>query len=266
MLRFKDFLISEESMIGLLDSDKEYSTSFEFIKSVESKGVKILGEGYYGYVLHHPSWGDKVLKIFSQDDSCYIRFSRFCYSNPSPHLPKVYVKPKRFIPNWGERFFKDSYLYYTVIEKLEPVSQNEYIIVAELSNKFKELYNTVVVKPKYDGDKNALDSQIEFNENDIKSFISDKNISKRNVEFSKYLSEFKRNFLNPFDKSNDCWSDIHKGNIMKRSNGEYVITDPYAPGVSLETKIKDDYTKKGKQFTLKQGVLKGNNVSKFKNK
>ena len=193
-----------------LISDPSNNDKFlsEILREFEDAGGTVLGRGKHAVALYRPNW-NHIVKLFFSDDS-YLKFVRFVLKNPRPSFPKFLDKPRKIIPNF-KRSPKERYLYVVRVEKLNPITKQEFDDIkyylyyghTDFSvGTYKDSYAWVEIK------KNI--QRIESEYKDIKSFLSD------------------YDFLMAGDI--DATPDITHGNILKRSNGEFVLSDPFWGG------------------------------------
>lgn len=154
-------------------------------------GGKVVGQGKHAIVLQHPSW-NYIVKVFS-DDVPYLKFVRFCIQNPRISFPVFYDKPRRIVPHYVRRT-SQQYLYVVKMEKLDHISH--------------DTFNDIYAYVKYHDPLRA--DRIESEHPHI-------------VQFKKDFMFLMENAL----KLNFGEQDLHEYNIMKRSNGVFVLTDPF---------------------------------------
>ncbi len=205
---FYDDLICEkfENVSDLVsDPSNNDRTISDILKDFEANGGKVLGQGTYATVLYHPSW-KFVAKIFS-DDIPYLKYVRFCLTHPRKSFPKFFDKPRRILPNI-RRHKSKQHLYVVKTEKLEPISKEEFLDID-----FYKHYGSSERNIKgyvWEKTYEKLD-EIESKYKGIKTFMDDYNFLMRSpVEFGT--------------------PDFTQGNIMKRSNGDFVLIDPFWTG------------------------------------
>lgn len=182
----------------------------ELLKKFESNGGMIIGQGRYATVLEHPSW-KYVLKIFS-DDIPYLSFVRFCLKNSRPSFPVFYDKPRRIIPNYT-RPVSQSYLYIVKMEKLYGINKQTFEDIAYY------VYNDI----------NYIEDMIKQYGSKYGQLAAIKKrlnkIEKKYPQLPQFMEDFK--FMRENIKEEGQMLDIHQQNIMKRSDGSFVISDPY---------------------------------------
>lgn len=253
MILLKNILLERFDNVSLLLLNPEYNdkTLDELLKDFKLDGGIVLGEGKYGIVLEHPKW-NYVIKIFPYDNS-YLKFVRLVIKNPKPSFPKFYDKPRKIIPNFL-REKKLEILYVVKMEKLQPITSEElndimyylYYYNSDMDILSKEYDNWKLIKEKV--------NLIEQKYPQIKVFAEDYN----------YLLNL-----------NIGWDDIRgKNNIMKRSNGVFVLNDPVWEGTTayqIYDKIfKSEIDYYGQDYDYNdENLIKGGQLytpSKLKNK
>lgn len=208
MIILKSLLSEKFETVSDLLLNPEYDNTYfrDLLKEFQSKGGKVMGQGRSGIVLFHPGW-KFVLKLFS-DDCPYLKFIRFVLKNPRPSYPKIFDKPRRIIPHF-KRITAAQYLYVVPIEKLDPIGIRDYDTIqyylyyanSDAEELAKSFDNLEVAHERL--------TKMEHDYPHLKNFYDD------------YRFLLKRDFGS---------LDINSQNIMKRSNGEFVITDPFWEG------------------------------------
>jgi hypothetical protein len=208
----KKLLEKFEKVSDLLsDPNNNNLNIHELLNLFKQNGGEILGQGKYATVLVHPSW-KHVVKIFSNDVP-YLKYVRFCLKNPRPSFPKFFDKPRRIIPNY-KRHKSNVYLYVVKTEKLLPISIREY------DDMQYYLY--------YDID-HSKEMAEKYGEG--WRFIHNKLI-KLQSDFP-WFPQFKKDYDFLMYNSNEIGvRDDTSKNVMKRSTGEFVLTDPFWEGES----------------------------------
>lgn len=208
-----NFLVNPENRDKYLD---------DLEKEFEADGGTIIQNGVYGRVYLHPKW-NYVLKTFVADE-CYLKFIRHAMRNPMPAFPRVIGSPHRVVPQYRRHWSQDK-TYLVRLEKLEQLPFQDYAKIVSTSRILykKELY-------------------------DLDEPLSDKTINEELKDWDK-LREFflGLNKLLPVragmfrNARSICSIDLHNGNVMKRpSDGQYVITDPFAHANSSVFKIRNN--------------------------
>jgi len=225
MITFSKFFYLNESFDTvsdfLLNPEHRDKYFWELMKDFEDSGGKKLGSGSYGTVLSHPKW-PYVIKIFEKDDH-YLRFVRHAYKNTFPAYPKFYGPPQKIVPFYTRRPSSPT-LYISRIEKLEMLSDEEF---AEI-NKIRwavDKYYLYKTKPEVlrAHNPNERDRALVMDELHKKILDIPRNIYNVLIGENLLLDHLKE-----WDKGGA--PDWHKGNIMKRSNGDYVLIDPIWEG------------------------------------
>jgi len=258
MMRFKEFfqqyILEEFDNVGKLLSDPTNSgrTWDELMNQFESEGGEIVGMGKYGKVLKHPKWS-YVLKMFPNDE-CYLLFIRWAMKNPSSALPVLYDKPRQVYPQYI-RYASETKMYIIRMEELMPISKDTfddieyYLRVSqpteeEYDTALKEYYDELEHIESKDGKKVA--DRIRFEQYYpmvVQQWRRLKEIENMYPNIKEMLKVY-RNIIH--HSLRHCTFDIHKGNIMKRSNGDLVWIDllwdggPYAQA-DQQQKMEIDY-------------------------
>lgn len=137
--------------------------------------------------------GEMAIKINREPDPCGISFIRWAKENPSPHLPKIGLI-KEFSPG----------LFLINMELLHPI------------NKTDAIYPLLVEIAHMDNKHHTVDFEY------LREFYP---------EYKAFLDTMET-IIKTFVRG-DCFFDISNTNIMKRSDGTFVITDPIATDEDL---------------------------------
>ena len=202
-------VISEEfeTTRDVVSNPKYNSRSFDaIINDFKAKGGEILGIGSQGYVLAHPKW-KFVMKLFN-NDTPYLEFVRFCLKHPRKSFPIFYDKPRRIVPNF-ERGREWENLYIVKMERLESISKEEYLDVD-----FYIHYGDV--------DFSSVPDNHIWRETEKKI----RKMEKTHPSLKPFLEDYR--FL--MQSQIKGTPDITKNNIMKRKNGEFILSDPFWVG------------------------------------
>jgi hypothetical protein len=227
MLKYKDFyshLFEKYDNVEELLSDPKNNdkTLSAILSDFEKHGGKILGQGSYATALIHPSW-KYVIKIFSNDVP-YIKFVRFVLKHPRPSFPKFFDKPRRIIPNYT-RPKAYSHLYVVKMEKLNPITEEEFSVIK--TYKTRESLDEYIKFVMRDYD-HMTDRQKASTDAHVKShMVRYEEIEKKYPSISKFQDDYRFLITNGKDMGTP---DFNRRNIMKRDNGEFVLTDPYWEG------------------------------------
>jgi hypothetical protein len=201
----------------LLNPEHDNTEWYDLIRKFESSGGKVLGQGKYATAMEHPSW-KYILKVFRRD-AHYIKFVRFVLKNPRPSFPVFYDKPRKIIPHF-KRFASEPYLYIVKTEKLEHIDWTT----------FNEIESYLYYEQTY------IDNMITTSGNsgawvELKKRI--KGIESKHPSLLQFKKDYK--FLMDVAENEEGFGslDMHQKNIMKRHNGEFVLSDPFWEGMSL---------------------------------
>jgi len=209
MLKLKDILYEsfETARQFFLNPQYNEKTFADILKDFEASGGQILGQGSYGMVLWHRKWR-YTLKIFT-DDVPYLRFVRFAVKNPRPSFPVFYDIPRRIYPNY-KRGKSQETLYLVKMEKLNPISQKEFddieFFIHYGGTDFSTTPRNYIWK---ETEKKVDDMRIKYPS--IDTFLEDQ--------------EFLFSTLHKAGSP-----DMDESNVMKRDNGEFILTDPFWEG------------------------------------
>jgi len=170
-------------------------------------GYVHVGSGSYGYAYRHPS--GYIVKVVLDGDHCYYKFVEYCLKNQNnPHLPKFKTKLLR---KFNENF------YVVRMEELIRLTEKEYKAAKILIDHSNHPLVSLPAKP-YHVLKNKDEEEYEF----PKQFD--------------HVPEYKTFFDTLLDvnknRPSKCYEDLtySQSNVMKRSNGIFVILDPwYSP-------------------------------------
>lgn len=197
-------------------------TREDLINMLEQRGIKCIGGGKYGSVFAHDSW-DYVLKII-ENDPHYLTFVDWAINHPSPHFPKFAKKPLK-MHTFHSRNRTDSNIMWVIkIEKLQPIQDKKLLrfLVSELERmaiaawRKKNGHNISDVNPHYQ--QNMPDG------------TQQKGVSWQQMfERWPWMYSLGLTYANFWDAEAGT-PDIHGDNIMQRSNGTIVITDPVWEG------------------------------------
>ncbi len=167
-------------------------------------GYKQIGDGLFANVLHYGTSPD-VLKLYGADDIGYRTFIGVVQNNSNIHFPK-----------FRSKVTKITQFYHAIrIEKLMPLPSAAY--------KVDGFYLVNVIRStikKFFNNDHLTDEEFFTNyaeQDDVRFF-------KDNAHASLYAA---CKLLGQSAKEYEVGIDIHTGNVMLRSNGEIVITDPF---------------------------------------
>jgi hypothetical protein len=184
---------------GQLANGYDLSSIVDYVRK---NGGTVLGKGSWGIVLSHPNW-KFVLKIF-KDDVPYLKYVRLCIKYPRPSFPVFYDLPRKIKPTSGLKINDSKEILYAVkMEKLEEINEKEFLIINS------HIENAMYVRRMG---------------RDYKNQVAD--VDRKDPK----LKQLKEDFLFLLNKIRGKYEfgelDLHQGNFMKRSNGEYVLSDP----------------------------------------
>jgi len=203
----------------LLNPEHRDRTFSDLRSDFEASGGEVIGAGRYGTVFTHPKW-PYVIKTFTRDDP-YVKFVRYAYRNPLRSFPKFYGTPKKIVP-FIKRSISEKEIYISRIEKLIPLGVAEFSELNQAKRDY-EHYMWYKDTPYRMGDGSELTELIEMKNKldalpqNMKDILSDHNT-----------------LMGVVKKEN--WpgvDDWHRGNVMKRANGSYVLIDPLWEGYTF---------------------------------
>lgn len=209
MIKLQDLLAEDYDTPSKVVSDPANNerTLSDILHDFKEKGGEILGQGTSGMVLAHKKW-PFVLKVFTED-APYLKFVRFVLKNPRKSYPKFFDKPRRILPNYT-RLRKNEYLYIVKVEKLEPITTGQYYEID-----FYIHYGAV--------DFTKMPNTEVWYETEKRIRATDK----KYPSMKEFLEDYR--FL-MYDSKIEGTPDITQQNIMKRKNGEFVLSDPFWEG------------------------------------
>lgn len=191
----------------------------DLLDSFESDyGGKVLGGGAFAIVLSHSSW-NYVLKIFN-DDSCYLKYVRFCMKNQNnKFVPKLLDKPRRITPTYKRRSNQQN-LYTVKMENLEPLSYSSIDVnsIEKMSFAGMALNDESIRK---DLTVDSVDKYIKSKYPSMSGLVRQLVWNRNSRALFDFLKEIKTIFPS-------CSLDLHSDNFMSRENGEIVVTDPFS--------------------------------------
>lgn len=185
--------------------DLKYGNASKAQMHLMSKGYKTLGVGFYARTFEMPGHPDKVVKV-SHGDECSLHFLNWAKKHPSPNVPKIYDL-KVFDPLTKS--------YYCVMEKLEPISANEFNKNGIHVRRMLSYFRYFILEPNNKGPykEKMLDS--------LKAMSHE--MRKRTMTMIQAMMRMYKTF------QNTCKFDLHDENVMYRpSTGDLVVIDPFA--------------------------------------
>lgn len=160
-------------------------------KALKKLGWKYLTKGTFGAVYYNPN-KSYILKIIFRPDNAYAHYVSIIHNKRNPHFPKISDMKELTIG-------KDTYYVY-LIEKLRKIPENKAIEYEEYFDNIN--YNRS--KPLNKIFKNGV-PQIFYKQPKLFDCVQ-------------YIAQNKNNH----------YFDLHSQNMMQRSDGTIVITDPYS--------------------------------------
>jgi hypothetical protein len=211
MISFKSLAVEafDKASDFLSDPKNDETGIEEILEKFKAEGGKV-EYGKQAWVLIHPKW-NYVAKIFSNDVP-YLKFIRFTLKNPRPSFPKLFGKPRRIIPRF-KRGRTQEKLYVVLLEKLEPITKKEWENI-----KFFLYYGN---NPEYAQEMSIRSS----------TWVGIANQLKVVEQTYPSLTQFKKDHDFLMNSPHDFGTnDVIERNVMKRPNGEFVLSDPFWEG------------------------------------
>lgn len=197
-------------------------TREDLINMLEQRGIKFIGGGKYGSVFAHDSW-NYVLKIV-EDDPHYLAFVDWAMKHPSPNFPKFEKKPLK-MHVFHQRNRGDSNTMWVIkIEKLQPIQDKKL-----LQFLVSELENMAVAAWRHENGRDIAEPRPHYMQN-----MPD-GTQQKGVTWADMFKQFPWMYSLGLTYAN-FWEaeagvpDIHGDNLMQRSDGTIVITDPVWEG------------------------------------
>jgi len=173
-------------------TNDDFGDSYEkFATELKAAGFKKLGAGIKAIVYEHPQL-PYVIKVFNNDPKYFKYFNWARENQDNPHVPQIRGKYIKI----NER------LYAVRMEKLIPVTRDYEFIRKYIDPKIPVVdpqsifLATMILSPK----------NSEFLENNYPKMVEVKSFIHSVVKVGA--------------------DDLHNGNVMKRSDGTLVVTDP----------------------------------------
>lgn len=168
-------------------------------------GFKYLGSGCYATAWEHPDLPDRVIKVGRSTHDGWLGYAKWCVANQGkPMVPKIYEL--RRIEGVAH------VAYIAVIEKLQPLTMGHSVANYQQRRAMNAYW----------------DEQVEG----LERFINN-DLAERYVPDSRALEAAGRMLHAAFGPGG---TDLHRGNVMMRDNGQLVITDPYIQSDGTTTK------------------------------
>ena len=208
------YIIEDYSTIKSLFDDPKFKNTnvYDALMKFKDDGGTILGSGAFGIVLTNKNW-NFVLKIFIKDDS-YLRFVRFALKHNRVSYPKFFDIPRKIKVNLKSKVGEPiSQLYLVKMEKLNPITKNDFDNIM-FYFRYKTKNSNFSSPPKIYSEL----ARIEAKYKSIKHFNDDFIFLMRNIKNIKKSTSM----------------DLHEDNVMRRTNGELVIIDPFYDHSSAE--------------------------------
>jgi hypothetical protein len=193
---------------------KFYEKDVEDVLSSMDKTHKALGRGAFGVALKNSS-KPEVVKFWISD-SAYDAYVKYISEHPSKYFPKLYSKPKKLSAFFLRTADFPDKVNYVKMEALERASMEEADIIAEIFNQLRKMPS-----------KKEVDAYVEKflrSANNVFDEYMIKKLNKMVADVRDFCQEMYEMLRGTLGGGHSI--DIHSENIMKRKNGELVITDP----------------------------------------
>lgn len=179
----------------------------------DTHGLGVLGAGAFGKVLEVPN-KNYVYKIFDNDNA-YLSFVNYVIKNPNKHFPKFLKSPKLLHSFYRRSPIEPNMFTAVAIEKLQPLSQPNYIYAYWIITLLEDIIHNTFIVTEWPAElPNGNYNHKKISYEDI--MVADPNIASIINAFLKMY------------RSGDVIGDLdlHLSNIMQRTDGTLVITDP----------------------------------------
>lgn len=195
----------------------------ELLATLHQHGYKI-AHGAFAIVLCQPG-KSYVYRVWT-GDSGYWKFLERARQHPSPHIVKLLGDVKTHTVITGGK------PYTFNIQKMEKLTELTNDKVRDMIQAFSNVLNELGPKASFnEAVKRAPDHAITDNENGqvTEFYLANKSF------FTEVLAVATWGFQHKVDHA-----DISPSNVMKRVDGELVITDPYYQELANESSLADD--------------------------
>jgi len=235
-----DYLQNGE-LFDIGDVDFENGAGHELLRRLKKLGWTRLGNGYFSLVFSNPK-KNYVLKVNLVNDPGYIEYVKLIKSHPNKYFP--HISDMKILEVNGEEF--GIYL----IERLKEMDTPWNFIYSEIlrgmmgvqaggasvtKKGMLTLQNTPAPKKYNQDDWTEILDRIEENEEFVNAI----------------------NLVVTWANKRLIGIDMHNGNIMQRSDGTAVITDPYAGLNSYEKEKAENYYQANKSSENYSGSDQG---------
>jgi len=178
---------------------------------IGSLKMKELGRGAYASVFQHPVYHNVAVKIFEYDPD-YLEYIRICQKTKNRWLPQVVSVHKLKmdeVETWRHKKYDEkpgkTDAYIVFFEKLRPAKMKEIWAAG------KEIAKDVPEEHAMELLDNTFEDWHRGHWHIVKQYAKDKE-TKKLAEIAVRVG----------------FHDVHDGNVMIRSNGQLVFTDPVA--------------------------------------
>ncbi len=194
-----------------LQGVKKYHTLTwnELVKKLEDNGIKSLGYGKFGQVFHKTGW-KYVVKVFENDDA-YLKYVNFCISHPNKHFP-IFNKTPTSVHQFHIRPLDSNKMMQIVkVEILQKLTDLWYEDnLTDIYYFYRGITQSISLPKNYGDNTEIHYTDInrvfdDFQTRNIKSLIEAIDLIKQKLNFR---------------------LDLHSDNLMQRSDGTIVLSDP----------------------------------------
>ena len=197
--------------------NKAWKSPPETIRWLKQNGFKEIGDGNFAVTYAKPGH-NRVVKVSTQADVCWIRFAQYAMSvTDNKHLPKIpWIRRYQ-----GNREGIAQEFFITIIERLLPITSDNITSIKDpaillglfhygdfapfMRNRILDALHVIGY---------AKDEWLDGDEKIVAAKFGD------------------HPFIQALEMINStkgrCWTDLHEENLMVRSDGTIVITDPIA--------------------------------------
>jgi hypothetical protein len=179
-------------------------------QKLEKMGWRKISKGYFSMVFDNPK-KEYILKVNMRPDSAYAHYVKIIHENPSVHFPKISDKKRLIIG------YKSYYVY--LIEKLQSVQENQLMIkIGNIIGRIAKDASSGIPRSVDDVKENCIKAAENMN-GDLEYqalyyMANHESLIQASIIIGQRMG---KNML-----------DIGSNNIMTRTDGTIVITDPYA--------------------------------------
>jgi len=185
----------------------------QLIGWLKQNGFKKLGGGVFAVAYGKPGH-NRIVKVSKRQDDCWIKFAQWAMSKTNnKHLPKIpWIKRYQ-----GKRKGKATEFFITIIERLNPLTKSAITKIADPG---------VLLGLKHFADLDWV--TMETIKKNYNSYVRASSQSRKDFSSQYANHPFVRALRQINNFQGKCYQDLHMGNLMQRSDGTVIITDPIA--------------------------------------